>query len=122
MAYSPINTVLWLDIAVVNLDRAKNFYQALLNIDGRDSRPQTNSVTFQYNQQGSGLTLILQSDVTSGNVTPYLNCHKRLDQALAQVKLNGGKILQEKHSMEPFGYRAVILDSENNRIALHSAE
>lgn len=122
MTYQAINTLLWLDIAVTDMDRAITFYQALLNVPARDARPHSDSATLQLSANGSGITLIKHPEVMQGNMTAYLNCNGRLSQALAQVKLNGGKILQDVHSMEPFGLRAVILDSENNRIALHSAE
>lgn len=122
MTYQAINTLLWLDIGVTNLDRAITFYQALLNTQARDARPHADSATLQLSASGSGITLIKQPEVALGSLTAYLNCNGRLKQALAQVKLNGGEVLQDIHSMEPFGVRAVILDSENNRIALHSAE
>ena len=38
----------------------------------------------------------------------------------ASVELNGGKILKTRHSIGPHGFRAIVLDSEGNRIALHS--
>jgi predicted enzyme related to lactoylglutathione lyase len=122
MSYEPVNTVLWLDIAVTDLDRAINFYQSLLSIKGRDGRPTSQSASFQLSPNGSGLTLILQKQIHKGGVLPYLNCNGRLEQALTQVKLNGGTVIQDKHTMEPFGVRAVIEDSEKNQIALHSVE
>jgi hypothetical protein len=50
----------------------------------------------------------------------YLNCNGRLEAAVAEVEKNGGKILKPAHSIAPHGNRAVILDSEGNRVALHS--
>jgi predicted enzyme related to lactoylglutathione lyase len=50
----------------------------------------------------------------------YLNCNGRLDDAIAAVGSNGGKVLQPKHPIGPFGFRAIVLDSEGNRVALHS--
>ena len=50
----------------------------------------------------------------------YLNVDGRMDDAIRAVSLNGGKILKEKHPIGPYGFRAVIRDSEGNRIALHS--
>jgi predicted enzyme related to lactoylglutathione lyase len=43
-----------------------------------------------------------------------------LDEAIAAVEPNGGKIVEPKHPIGPFGFRAVIIDSEGNRVALHS--
>jgi uncharacterized protein len=50
----------------------------------------------------------------------YLNANGRLDDALAEVTVHGGKIVQFKHAIGPFGIRAIILDTEGNRVALHS--
>jgi uncharacterized protein len=50
----------------------------------------------------------------------YLNANGRLDEALAAVTANGGEIIQPKRPIGPFGFRAIILDSEGNRVALHS--
>ena len=48
----------------------------------------------------------------------YLNCEGRLDAAIATVETNGGKIAPAaKHQIGPYGFRAVVLDSEGNRIA-----
>ena len=50
----------------------------------------------------------------------YLSCQGRLDEAIAAVAPHGGKVLQARHPIGPYGFRAVVLDSEVNRIALHS--
>ena len=31
-----------------------------------------------------------------------------------------GKVIKPKHPIGPYGHRAIILDSEGNRVALHS--
>jgi len=50
----------------------------------------------------------------------YLNCDEHMDAAILAVVENGGKVLQPKHQIGPYGFRAVIMDSEGNRLALHS--
>jgi len=50
----------------------------------------------------------------------YFNCNKRLDEAIAGVEAYGGKVMKPKQSIAPHGWRAIVLDSEGNRIALHS--
>jgi predicted enzyme related to lactoylglutathione lyase len=50
----------------------------------------------------------------------YLNANGRLEDALAGVAINGGRVVQPKHPIGPFGFRAIIIDSEGNRVALHS--
>lgn len=49
-----------------------------------------------------------------------MNANGRLDDVLTAVSANGGKIVQPRHAIAPFGFRAIVLDSEGNRIALHS--
>jgi predicted enzyme related to lactoylglutathione lyase len=71
---------------------------------------------------GVGGCLVISKDAQPSANGPliYLNCQNRLDAAIGTVEKNGGKILQPKHQIGPYGSRAVILDSEGNRIALHS--
>ncbi len=120
--YSPVHTVLWLDIPVENLTRAISFYQAIL--DTQVLANQTNdSASFQYGKTGTGITLIkVDCPIAPASfaITPYLNCNGRLERAIAQAKLYGGDIVKNIHTMKPFGIRAIILDSEGNQIALHS--
>ena len=40
--------------------------------------------------------------------------------ALQQTEGYGGRVLQRAHPIGPHGWRALVLDSEGNRIALHS--
>jgi predicted enzyme related to lactoylglutathione lyase len=43
-----------------------------------------------------------------------------LDAAIKAVKQHGGKIVVEKEQVGPYGFRAVFVYTEGNRIALHS--
>lgn len=44
----------------------------------------------------------------------YLNANGRLDEAIAVVVPNGGRIIQPKHPIGPFVFRAIIIDSKSN--------
>lgn len=117
------NQIVWVDIPVVDLDRAIRFYSAVLG------QP-------VERQDFSGMCLALlphAKDAVSGCLSPsgegrpsregpliYLNATGRLDEAVAAVSANGGEVLQPKHQIGPYGFRALVLDSEGNRIALHS--
>jgi hypothetical protein len=50
----------------------------------------------------------------------YFNATGRLEAATEAVVAHGGTVLQPPHSLGPHGRRAVVLDSEGNRIALHA--
>jgi len=43
-----------------------------------------------------------------------------MDAALVEVERNNGKVISPKHAIGPHGFRAIIIDSEGNKIALHS--
>ncbi len=117
------NQLVWTDIPVVDLDRAIRFYSAVLGA------PVTKQ---EYPGMALGLLPGSDPDVTgclhaADDVKPsengpllYFNCQDRLDAAVATVEPNGGKVLMPAHPIGPYGFRAIVLDSEGNRIALHS--
>jgi uncharacterized protein len=47
----------------------------------------------------------------------YPNAEGRLAQAVAD---KGGQVLQAVHQIGPHGFRAIVVDTEGNRIALHA--
>jgi uncharacterized protein len=118
------NQIVWCDIPVKDLDRAVKFYSAAL---GQPVSVQS------YGEMKIGLLpgakesvsgcLCVFDDVQPSANGPliYLNCEGRLDDAGAAVEKNGGKVLKPKHPIGPYGFRTIVLDSEGNRIALHSA-
>ena len=51
----------------------------------------------------------------------YLNGNPDVDIILERVELAGGKIMLPKTEISPeYGFMAVIIDTEGNRIGLHS--
>lgn len=50
----------------------------------------------------------------------YLNAGEDLSIPLAKVEKAGGKILLPKTSIGPNGFMAHLMDTEGNKIALHS--
>jgi hypothetical protein len=50
----------------------------------------------------------------------YLNVDGRIRDAVANVVPNGGTVIDDTHPIGPHGFRAIVLDSEGNRVALHS--
>ncbi|HMA80053.1 MAG TPA: VOC family protein [Candidatus Binatia bacterium] len=117
------NQIVWCDIPVLNLDRAIQFYSAVLGQPVKKQEfPGTMVGILPHNdgEVGGCLFTSTEEKPSDKGTMVYLNANGRLDDALAAVSANGGKIVQPKHPIGPFGFRAVILDSEGNRIALHS--
>jgi predicted enzyme related to lactoylglutathione lyase len=117
------NQVVWVDIAVGDLERAVRFYSAVLGTPLATHEMQGMTLAFLPSESGDvGGCLFASEKEKPGAQGPliYLNCNGRLEAAIAEVEKNGGKILKAAHSIAPHGNRAVILDSEGNRVALHS--
>ncbi len=118
------NAVVWVDIPARKLERAARFYSAVLAADIAVQDVGGTRLAFLPVSPGevAGCLYKAEGDVKPGKKGPmvYLNCDGRLDAALAEVEKAGGKVLQPAHSIGPHGFRAVILDSEGNRVALHS--
>ena len=117
------NQIVWCDIPVENLDRAIKFYSALIGeAVSRETMPGATFGLLPHANEGAGACLVETKENKPSSTGPliYLNCDGRIDIAIATVKLNGGEVLQAKHPIGPYGFRAIIQDSEGNRIALHS--
>jgi predicted enzyme related to lactoylglutathione lyase len=117
------NQVVWVDIAVTDLERAVRFYSAVLGKPLPTHEMQGMTLAFLPSESGDvgGCLVTSEKDKPgAGGPLIYLNCNGRLEAAVAEVEKNGGKILKPAHSIAPHGNRAVILDSEGNRVALHS--
>jgi predicted enzyme related to lactoylglutathione lyase len=115
------NAIVWCDIPVKDLDRAMKFYSDLLGQKvSKESFGQISFGLLPHKGEEVGGCLITEGKPSADGPMVYINCDQRLDAAVASAEKNGGKILQPKHQIGPYGFRAVILDSEGNRIALHS--
>ena len=117
------NQIVWCDIPVLDLDRAVKFYSAVLGGDVRKQEiPGMMIGVLPHNDGEVGGCLFTSPDEKPSDkgLMVYLNANGRLDDALSAVTANGGKIVEPKHQIGPFGFRAIVLDSEGNRIALHS--
>lgn len=117
------NQVVWFDVPCVDLDRAIAFYSAVLGckVEKQEAEGFFMGVLPHEGPSVGGCLVVSPDNSPSDHgLLVYLNCDGRLDEAIAAVEENGGTILQPKHSIGPYGSRALITDSEGNRVALHS--
>jgi predicted enzyme related to lactoylglutathione lyase len=119
---SEYNNVVWVDIPVADLDRSIAFYSAVLGTPV--SKEEMEGFTFGVfmHEQGNGGCLVLKEGEISSSqgILVYMNVNGRIRDAVAQVDANGGNVMNEIHSIGPHGFRAIVIDSEGNRLALHS--
>lgn len=118
------NRLVWVDIPVSNLDRAIQFYSAVIG----DQITKEGGPGFAFgllSHSGGdvgGCLYIPEADNAPSKVGPliYMNAEGRLKQAIEAVPANGGQIIKDLHEIGPHGFCAIVLDSEGNRIALHA--
>lgn len=125
------NMVGWFEIPVVDMNRAVAFYNSIFQIEIsiHDLGPLTMGwFPFAEDQHRTGAagSLVKHSDAykpsADHGVLIYFSSRTgNLDDELKRIEPNGGQILQGKTLIsESYGYMALFLDSEGNRIALHS--
>jgi uncharacterized protein len=116
------NRAVWFDIPVADLDRAAKFYRSVLGVG--ITKESYGDIPFCVidHQDGNGGCLVLnKAEIAAGGVLIYLNANGRLRHAVDNVVPNGGTIVRDIQPIGPHGFRAIVLDSEGNRIALHSS-
>ncbi|MGH8428419.1 MAG: VOC family protein [Gammaproteobacteria bacterium] len=119
------NQFVWVDIPVANLDRALRFYSAVLGSEvTMQSFSGVNFGLLPHEEQSVSGCLVESNDNKPSQTGPlvYLNVDGRMDIALSAVRENDGKVVQNSHQIGEHGYRAVVIDSEGNKVALHSAK
>lgn len=112
------------EIPATDISRAIKFYQAILDINiEKMEMPGMEMGILPYKEQlVTGVIVKAEGHQPSVNgVTTYLNGGDNLQVILDKVEKNGGKITVPKtpHADES-GYFAIFLDSEGNKMGLHS--
>jgi uncharacterized protein len=117
------NIISWFEISTTDFDRAIAFYSALVGKKLEKMPEMPNYAFFPMEEMGPGgaLQQVDGYEPSAQGTIIYLNLGEDLSEALARVEPAGGKILVHKTLIsEEFGYFAHFLDTEGNRIGLHS--
>lgn len=117
--------IVWVDIPVRDLERSVKFYSAVLNMEV--SLQEYGDYRFallphENNNVAGCLVPSHESEPSLNGPLIYLNCDGRLAAGVQAAKAHGGKVLEEPKMIGPHGFRAVIVDSEGNKLALHSSK
>lgn len=113
----------WFEIPALDIQRAKKFYDAIFGMDTQilDLGGLKMGI-FPNTDVGAALCQheAYQPSQTHG-VLVYLDANPDLREVLDRVEAAGGKVLRPKTQISPErGYMAVFVDTEGNRLALHS--
>ena len=120
------NAINWFEIAVTDIERAAKFYGAVLDCDiQRMDMDTMKYAMFPYDNEGGGvgggLVEMEGFKPSPEGPTLYLNGGDDLSVPLARVEAAGGKIIMPKTDIGENGFMAQFIDTEGNRLALHSA-
>lgn len=115
------NRLVWFDLPVADLERSAAFYRAVLGVMVHKEKFGDHAFCVLDHKDGNGGCLVLEpQNVSKAGALCYLNADGRIRDAVAQVGKHGGQVVEPIRSIGPHGFRAVVIDSEGNRIALHS--
>lgn len=122
------HAISWFEIPATDLDRATRFYEAifaiqLIPMDMPDIKMRMFPLDDMMTQVGGALVDSGGFHKPSASDGPliYLNGNPDLQTVLDRVEAAGGKIMMPKTEISPdYGFMALILDTEGNRIGLHS--
>jgi uncharacterized protein len=123
MSASP-HAINWFEIPVANFARAKAFYEALLGIkiEPMVMGPTTMGFLSSDPNAVSGAIVLADEFVPAKQGTlVYLNGGDNLAPLLARVERAGGSIAVPKTEIgDNFGFFAHFIDTEGNKVGLHS--
>ena len=122
------NPVGWFEIYVNDITRAKQFYEAVFNIQLSELIPPSEGNSLQMwafpsdmQVYGASGALVQMSGVAAGGNSTliYFSCEDCADEA-ARIGEAGGKIHESKTSIGEYGFIVLAFDTEGNMIGLHS--
>lgn len=119
------NPVVYFEIPVTNIGRAVQFYQSVMGFKfKKEIIDHYEMALFPFTDTQTGISgALAKGDVykpTKDGVVIYFGTDS-IDETLARVIENKGKILYPKTSNGELGFVAEFEDSEGNRIALHQS-
>ncbi|MFD1008714.1 VOC family protein [Oceanisphaera ostreae] len=121
------NSVVWFEIYVAEMARARKFYEAVLGVTLEpadkmaEDWPEMWMFPGEDNACGASGALVKMDGISpgGGGTLVYFSCDDCAEQA-SRVQANGGQVMREKFAIGPYGFIALVVDTESNMIGLHS--
>jgi predicted enzyme related to lactoylglutathione lyase len=122
------NAISWFEIPTIDIERAQKFYEAIFQIKLEPLETDNFKMRMfplDNPMNGVGGTLVKTDGfhVPSATDGPliYLNGNPDVQIVVERIEAAGGKVTVPKTKIsDEYGYMAVFIDTEGNRIALHS--
>lgn len=120
------NTLNWFEIPASDIKRATKFYETIFGLEKMEEMEMMGNIMafFPYEGgsgkvsgalvMGEGYKPSMEGSLIYLNADPDMGAAEKIEGA-------GGKVLMPKtHITEEIGYMAIFIDSEGNKMALHS--
>jgi len=121
------DAITWFEVPVADFNRAKKFYETIFSYEMPENQMGPVHMGFflyDFKAGKVGGAIVHRPGFHTPSATGtlvYLNCEPDLQPVLDKVTGAGGQVLMPKTLITPeHGYQAFILDTEGNRVALHS--
>jgi uncharacterized protein len=125
------NAISWFEIPTLNLAKAQQFYEAVLQCTLRpENMGPSEGAVFPYDEAAGGVggalicgptAPVTAAGVGSG-VLIYLDCAPHtIDSLLQRVATAGGRVAMPRTALPPgLGFIACMFDLDGNKVGLHS--
>lgn len=124
---SNANALNWFEIPVDEIDRAQDFYEGIFDMEmmPMQEMPGMKMVGFPIDMNsgkvGGSLVESENHYPSEDGAVIYLNANPDMQVILDRVEQLGGEVVMPRTQISPeIGYMAFILDTEGNKIGLHS--
>jgi hypothetical protein len=122
------HAISWFEIPSTDIERAQTFYETIFDIKMvKMDVPGLKMRAFPLDNpmEGVGGTIVQTEGYHIPSATDgpliYLDANPDVNNVLNRVEAAGGKVIVPKQEIsEEYGFMGVFLDTEGNRIALHS--
>lgn len=117
------NYVNWFEIPVLDLKRAMTFYNNMYDIKMEMTELNKYAMAFFPTSDGVGGALVKGPGCIPSETGSliYLNGGDNLQILLTKIQSAGGRVIMEKTKIDDdSGYFALFIDTEGNKLALHS--
>jgi len=118
------NLINWFEIPATDFNRAISFYKAILGVEIQETEMFGTKMGF-FPSDGKNVSgAIVQGEdykPSMNGVLAYLNGGNDLQIVLDKIEPNNGTVIVPKTQISPeMGYFGMFIDTEGNKIAVHS--
>jgi len=114
----------WFQIPSNDFDRAVQFYETIFDTELRRQQAGPSQMGIFPGATGDSIGAVIKGEgYVAGNAGAviYFDASPAIDDVIARIKTAGGKIVIDKLALpDDIGYVAHFIDTEGNRLALHS--